>query len=205
MHLGDRAKRRFFSWFARQLDEVHGRQARLKSCVLGSGSQLGEEAEIGNFAGGPERIAIGDHSFIRGRLQTYGHGGQVTIGDWCYVGVRSEIWSMESITIGNRVLIAHDVNIHDGTAHSANAAERHKHFKDIIQKGHPAAKDDLPGILSAPIIIEDDVWISFGVTILKGVRIGAGSVISAGAIVTHDVPPGVVYRCKISPEISPLV
>ncbi|TXL64359.1 acyltransferase, partial [Pantoea vagans] len=70
----------------------------------------------------------------------YGHGGQVTIGDWCYVGIRSEIWSMESITIGNRVLIAHDVNIHDGTAHSANATERHQHFRDIIQKGHPVAK-----------------------------------------------------------------
>ena len=33
-----------------------------------------------------------------------------------------------------------------------------------------------------PIVIEDDVWISFGVTVLKGVRIGAKSVISAGSI-----------------------
>ena len=54
------------------------------------------------------------------------------------------------------------------------------------------------------IVIEDDVWISFGVTVLKGVRIGAKSVISAGSIVTNDVPPGSIYRNKIEPIIEPL-
>lgn len=57
---------------------------------------------------------------------------------------------------------------------------------------------------SSPIIIEDDVWISFGVTILKGVKIGKGSVIAAGSTVTHDVPPGVLYYNKINPIIKPL-
>jgi GT2 family glycosyltransferase/acetyltransferase-like isoleucine patch superfamily enzyme len=42
---------------------------------------------------------------------------------------------------------------------------------------------------SAPIIIEDDVWIASRVTILKGVTIGRGSVVSAGAVVTKNVPP----------------
>lgn len=200
----DRLRRRTFGWINRQLEVERNRIHAGSHCVLGNGSALLPEAEIGNFAGGPERILIGDRSFIRGRLQTYGHGGQISIGDWCYVGVRCEIWSMDSITIGNRVLIAHDVNIHDGTAHSLNAAERHQHFKDIIERGHPTTWKALPGMNSAPIVIEDDVWISFGVTILKGVRIGAGSVISAGAIVTRDVPPGVIYRCEISPIISSL-
>lgn len=204
MFLASGGRRRFFSWLGRQIDETRGTQIGRKNCLMGAGSQLGPEAEIGNFAGGSERISIGKNSYIRSRLQTYGHGGQVTIGDWCYLGVRSEIWSMESITIGNRVMIAHDVNIHDGTAHSTHAGERHQHFRDIIEKGHPTRAEDLPGISSAPVVIEDDVWISFGVTILKGVRIGTGSVISAGAIVTRDVPPGVIYRCRISPEISSL-
>ena len=54
------------------------------------------------------------------------------------------------------------------------------------------------------IVIEDDVWISFGVTILKGVRIGCGSIIAAGSLVTDDVPPGMIYRCKVEPIISPI-
>jgi maltose O-acetyltransferase len=60
-------------------------------------------------------------------------------------------------------------------------------------------------VSSTPIVIEDDVWISFGVTILKGVRIGAGSVIGAGAIVVDDVPPGVLYTCEVRPVMRPLV
>jgi len=39
-----------------------------------------------------------------------------------------------------------------------------------------------------PVIIEDDVWVGCGVTILKGVTIGRGSVIAAGAVVTRSVP-----------------
>ena len=43
--------------------------------------------------------------------------------------------------------------------------------------------------ISAPIVIEDHVWIGLNVTILKGVRIGTGAVVAAGAVVTADVPP----------------
>lgn len=161
---------------------------------------LSHEGCIENFAQDPERITVGNNSYVRGRLLTYGHGGSIKIGDWSYIGLRSEIWSMDSITIGNRVLISHDVNIHDGTAHSTNAAERHLHFKTILEKGHPT--ETPPGVNSSPIIIEDDVWISFGVTILKGVRIGKGSIICAGAIVTKDVPSHTLYKCNISPQLT---
>jgi len=109
---------------------------------------------------------------------------------------------MDSIQIGNRVLISHDVNIHDGTGHSTDPNERHEHFKKIITESHPKTWDEMPGVNSSPIIIEDDVWISFGVTILKGVRIGARSIIAAGSIVSKDVPPDSVYRCEITPIIT---
>lgn len=42
---------------------------------------------------------------------------------------------------------------------------------------------------TAPITIEDGVWLGVGVTILDGVTIGYGSVVAAGATVTKDVPP----------------
>jgi acetyltransferase-like isoleucine patch superfamily enzyme len=38
------------------------------------------------------------------------------------------------------------------------------------------------------VIIEDDVWIGRGSTIVSGVRIGRGAVIGAGSVVTQDVP-----------------
>ena len=174
-----------------------------KKNYTGSGILL-NEGVIENIVGSNEAIYIGKNSVCRGRLLTYGHGGKIVIGSWCYVGVRTEIWSMSSVTIGDRVLISHDVNIHDGTGHSLDARERHEHFRTIMEKGHPKRVEDLPGIHTTPIIIEDDVWINFGVTILKGVRIGSGSVIAAGSTVTSDVPANAVYRNTVIPVIEKL-
>lgn len=39
------------------------------------------------------------------------------------------------------------------------------------------------------MIIEDDVWLGYGVIVLPGVRIGRGSVIGAGSVVAKDIPP----------------
>lgn len=38
------------------------------------------------------------------------------------------------------------------------------------------------------VIIEDNVWIGMGVTILGGVTIGEGSIIQAGSVVVKDIP-----------------
>ena len=45
---------------------------------------------------------------------------------------------------------------------------------------------------SAPITLEDNVWIGANATICGGVTIGAGAVIGAGSVVTRDVPAGVI-------------
>jgi maltose O-acetyltransferase len=42
---------------------------------------------------------------------------------------------------------------------------------------------------SAPIVIEDNVWIGVRCLIRSGVTIGVGSCVGAGSVVTHDVPP----------------
>lgn len=39
------------------------------------------------------------------------------------------------------------------------------------------------------IIVDDDVWIGYGVTVLSGVHIGQGAIVAAGAVVTKDIPP----------------
>lgn len=43
-------------------------------------------------------------------------------------------------------------------------------------------------ICKGTIVVDDDVWIGFGVTILSGIHIGQGAIIAAGAVVTKDVP-----------------
>lgn len=50
---------------------------------------------------------------------------------------------------------------------------------DIL--GHPSTKGD--------IVIGNDVWVGFGVSIFSGLKIGDGAVLSANACVVKDVPP----------------
>ena len=46
--------------------------------------------------------------------------------------------------------------------------------------------------MTAPVVIQDNVWVGANATILPGVTIGSMSVVAAGAIVTKDVPSGVL-------------
>ena len=45
------------------------------------------------------------------------------------------------------------------------------------------------GVSKGNIIVDDDVWIGYGATILSGVHIGQGAIVAAGAVVSRDVPP----------------
>lgn len=57
---------------------------------------------------------------------------------------------------------------------------------------------------SAPITLEDDVWIGANSVICGGVTIGKGSVIGAGSVVTHDIPAGVVAAGSPCRPIRPV-
>ena len=155
-----------------------------EACALESGGHLHPSSRIENNQGRKGAILIGANSHVLGQLVVLAHGGSIRIGRSCFIGEHSRIWSADSITIGNRVLISHNVNIHDHNSHSSSALNRHEHFNEIFAHGHPAQLEDVP---SARIVIEDDAWIGFNSTILKGVTIGRGAVVGAASVITKDV------------------
>ncbi|NWG17254.1 MAG: hypothetical protein HXY41_11515 [Chloroflexi bacterium] len=83
----------------------------------------------------------------------------------------------ERIIIGSRVTVGANTIIADTDFHPLDPARR---------RAAP-----LDGA-TAPITIEDDVFIGMQCLILKGVSLGVGCVIGAGSVVTRDVPPGVI-------------
>lgn len=159
---------------------------KLEMCLAGDDVCLYPASRIENNQSRQDAIVIGAHSKILGHLVVLRHGGRINIGESCFIGEYSRIWSAHSIAIGNRVLISHNVNIHDHNSHSHSAAARHVHFNQIFSEGHPEILND---VSSAPIVIEDDAWIGFNATILKGVTIGRGAVIGACSVVTKNVAP----------------
>jgi acetyltransferase-like isoleucine patch superfamily enzyme len=168
------------SRLAEQLDLL----GEMEGCSLGDGACLHPSSRVENNQSRQGAIVIAAHTHVLGQLVVLGHGGDIRIGEYCFIGEQSRIWSADSIIIGDRVLISHNVNIHDHNSHSASARNRHLHFNEIFTRGHPKVLEDVP---SAPIVIEDDVWVGFNSTILKGVVIGRGAVVGAASVVTKNV------------------
>jgi acetyltransferase-like isoleucine patch superfamily enzyme len=60
----------------------------------------------------------------------------------------------------------------------------------IITSGHPVEPSRRRAFtIAKPIVIERNVWIAAGATIIGGVTVGENSVVAAGSVVTRDVPP----------------
>lgn len=171
-----------FSYYVKKL-------LRRPTCVLGSGTKLRLSANISNGALHSRAIKVGANSVVEGELLVFPHyGGQITIGDWCYVGKGTRVWSAKSIEIGNRVMVSHNVNIFDSLTHPLSAKLRHYQFFHIMSHGHPKSID----MGGHPIKICDDAWIAAGASILRGVTVGRGAIVGAGAVVTKDVEPWTV-------------
>ncbi|MCX5871332.1 MAG: acyltransferase [Deltaproteobacteria bacterium] len=102
----------------------------------------------------------------------------ISVGSDIWIGPGATLWTHDSsLTIGNKVLIGPNVTIMGG---DHNTSQVGRFMYDVRDK---KPGDDLP------VVIEDDIWIGSGVTILKGVTIGRGSLVASGALVIKDVPP----------------
>lgn len=178
------------------------RLAGRATCVLGAGVKLLPSARIRNIRGDSKFIRIGAHSIVAGELLVFAHGGEIAIGEWCYIGEGARLWSSCSLYLGNRVLISHNVNIFDSLTHPLNAQQRHAHYRAIAQTGHPTAID----LDERPVTVGDDAWIGANACVLRGVTIGEGAIIAAGAVVTKDVPPYTIVAgnpARVIRELGP--
>ncbi len=154
------------------------------TCRLSAGAKLARTARIRNSASDSDRIVIGKHSYVQGELFVFPQG-RIIVGEWCYIGAGSRIWSAASIMLGHRVLISHDVNVFDSLTHPIRADARHEQFRSILTQGHPRELS----LGEQPVIIHNDAWIGAGAFVLRGVTVGQGAIVGAGAVVSKDVPP----------------
>ena len=172
-----------FRLYYRSLEEKY-----INTIKIGTGSKIHVPPlcpQIENLQNDPNKLTIGENTHIRGTIFVYPYGDGVHIGNNSYIGENSIVRSGRSIIIGDNVLIAHNVTILDTDSHEIDQLERSKSYLSLLKNGHPK---DSGLVKTAPIRINDHVWVSYGVSIMKGVTIGEGAIIGAGAVVTHDIP-----------------
>lgn len=112
-------------------------------------------------------------------------GKNITVGKNVFINACCKFQDQGGITIGNGVLIGHNV-----TLATLNHDERSQSRQNIYPKS---------------IKIGDNVWIGSNATILGGVTIGNGAIIGANALVTHDVPENTIVAgipAKILREVK---
>lgn len=148
--------------------------------VVGNNVLLGDYSFINGLARDGIRIgnnvSIREFAWIQATSVLDELGVGLVIGDNTYIGPRSILGAGGGITIGENVAIGAGANI---------LAENHE-FRD------PARPIHQQGVTRRGIVIEEDVWIGNGVTVLDGVRIGEGAVVGAASVVTKDVAPRVI-------------
>jgi acetyltransferase-like isoleucine patch superfamily enzyme len=109
------------------------------------------------------------------------YGQNIHLGDNVSVNMNCTFVDCNKITVGNRVLIASNVQIYTAT-HPVELNER------LTSEWTAASGKYFWQTYALPVSIEDDCWIGGGAIIVPGVTVGRGSVIGAGSVVTKDVP-----------------
>ena len=167
--------------------------------VFGEGSfyvLFGESDEIANF------LLNNKEKINKYRLEQDRRNSAIPLLDMLNVEARIEPGAIirDKVTIGKSAVIMMGAVINigaeigEGTMIDMNAVvgARGKLGKNV----HLGAGAVVAGVLEPPskepCIISDNVLIGANAVILEGVKIGAGSVVAAGAVVTEDVPSGVV-------------
>lgn len=96
-------------------------------------------------------------------------GADIRVGRNVFINQNCTFYDLGGLDIGDDVMIGPNVS--------------------LITSGHPLEPSRRHGFTTAkPIVIERNVWIAAGATVIGGVTVGENSVVAAGSVVTRDVP-----------------
>lgn len=97
-------------------------------------------------------------------------GSDISLGRNVFINQNCTFYDLGGLAIANDVMIGPNVG--------------------IIASGHPIGPSNRRAfVVAKPVVIERNVWIAAGATIIGGVTVGKNSVVTAGSVVTKDVPP----------------
>lgn len=133
---------------------------------------------------GPLSIRCGRFCRISGQTTFAGRSAgeevpELVVGDNVDIGWQTTIAVGRRVVLGDNVRIAGRAFLAGYPGHPLDAAAR--------AAGQPDTPDQV-----GDIVLEDDVWLATGVSVMAGVRIGRGTVVAAGSVVTRDLPQGVL-------------
>lgn len=107
---------------------------------------------------------------------------KIKIGNNVHIGDRVHIVAIDTVSIGDNVLLASNIFISDCN-HGKYTGEN---------QSTPTIPPDERELYGSPVNIGNNVWIGENVCVLAGVTIGNGAIIGANSVVTKDVPANTI-------------
>jgi acetyltransferase-like isoleucine patch superfamily enzyme len=166
--------------------------------TAGPGNRLAA-VRLGGRGGNKCAIHIGDDNDLGGLWLIHEQDAEIRIGSRSELTDGCDIDVVESLTLGDDVLVAAQVYIADHDSHHPDW--------EVRSKDHYARREgrkDWSVVPRAPVKIEDKAWIGRRAMVLKGVTIGEGAIVAAGSVVTRDVAPWTVVAGVPAAEIKKL-
>lgn len=108
-------------------------------------------------------VSIGNRTYGDLHIFKFNTKSKIKIGSFCSIGQNTSF------------IIDADHHISHISSYPYKAMLLHTEKYEAISKGD--------------IVVDDDVWIGYGATIMSGVHIGQGAVVATSAVVTKNVPP----------------
>ena len=151
-----------------------------------SAAEFGRAQELlAEFNGAASGAWDERRTLLRRLLRHVGEGVVVRAPFFCEYG---------AISIGDRTFVNVDAVMLDVAAISIGAACQIATRVQLLTATHPIDPEPrrIGWEYAEPITIADNVWLGGGVIVCPGVTIGQDTVVGAGAVVTKDLPAGVV-------------
>jgi maltose O-acetyltransferase len=119
-------------------------------------------------------------------LGSFGEGSEIRPPFHCDYGYQTHIGARTFVNFGLVVLDVAQVTIGDDVQVGP--------YVQLLTATHPVEAEARRAKWESaePISIGDNVWLGGGVIVCPGVTIGADTVVGAGAVVTRDLPEGVL-------------
>jgi acetyltransferase-like isoleucine patch superfamily enzyme len=138
--------------------KIRGVRKKIKETLFSPSRKIYTKEFLG------DRYRVGEHTYGKPRVLSWGEGTTLTIGRYCSIST--------------------SVTIFLGSEHRTDWISTYPfpYFWEEAKSisGHPSTKGD--------VVIGNDVWIGYGATILSGVTIGDGAAIGACSLVVKDIP-----------------
>ena len=126
---------------------------------------------------GTDILTIGDDVMLANNVSLNCKGGQIRIGRNVGLGAQTILHSVANspLTLGDDVIVGPQCYLVGGSNYRIDDLNTPIWRQGMVEDGGS--------------IVDDNVWLGAGVTVVGGVTIGSGSVIAAGAVVTEDIEP----------------